>query len=104
MVDTANGRPTSAVDGPPINCPTADGRPVGPYFRRQVWNGTGWVLADDDRVFRPTSDPHHPPVGPAPADPAVFRPPDPPPWATHGRPETRTTHPPITVDDPGRTR
>ena len=82
--------------------PTAEDRPAGAHIHRQVWNGHSWVLADDDRVFRP-ADPDHRPAGPAPDELAVWRPPDPPPWADHGRPETRTTRWPGTVDDPRRT-
>jgi len=83
--------------------PGTDGRPAAGHIHRQVWSGRGWVLADDDRVFRPAR-PDHLPVVPAADEPAVFRPPDPPLWAIHGRPETRTTRWPSTVDDPGRTR
>ena len=67
-------------------------------------DGGAWVLAEDDRVFRPTSARDQQPPGPVAAEPAVFRPPDPPPWAAHGRPETRTTCWPSTVDDPRRNR
>jgi hypothetical protein len=76
-------------------------RPAAGHLHRQVWNGRGWVLADDDRVFhparidRPTKEPTD--------DTAVFRPPDPPPWAEHRRPETRTTSWPNPADDPRRT-
>ena len=85
----------------PGAAPAIDSRPATGHLLRQFWNGQRWVRADDDRVFRP-ADPDHRPVGPAPADTAVFRPPDPPPWADHGRPETRTTRWPA-VDDPRRT-
>jgi hypothetical protein len=62
------------------------------------------VLADDDRVFHPAAVTDRPTVVPPADDTAVFRPPDPPPWADHGRPETRTTRRPHTTDDPRRAR
>jgi hypothetical protein len=79
--------------------PGTEQRPPVAQLHRQVWNGSGWVLADDDRVFHPAR-PDRPTAAPA-ADTAVFRPPDPPPWAQHGRPETRTTRWPA-ADDPRR--
>ena len=97
-VSPAAGSVTTVAGGP-----TAEVRSTGSHIHRQVWNGDGWVLADDDRVFRP-GDPGHRPHSPVPAEPAVFRPPDPPPWADHGRPETRTTRWPHTVEDPRRNR
>jgi len=75
-------------------------RPAAGQLHRQVWNGQRWVLADDDRVFHPART-DRPAAAPA-DDTAVFRPPDPPPWADHGRPETRTTRWPHTADDPRR--
>ena len=90
VVDVATGHPA----------PVASGRPAGTHIHRQVWNGTGWVLADDDRVFHPARA-DRPATTPA-DDTAVFRPPDPPPWADHGRPETRTTRWHNTVDYPRR--
>jgi hypothetical protein len=76
-------------------------RPAAGQLHRQVWNGQRWVLADDDRVFHPART-DRPASAPA-DDTAVFRPPDPPPWAENGRPETRTTRWPSTVDDTRRT-
>ncbi|WP_420123250.1 hypothetical protein [Nakamurella sp.] len=85
----------------PGPAPAIDSRPAKGHLLRQFWNGRRWVRADDDRVFRP-ADPDHRPVGPAPDEPAVFRPPDPPPWVGHSRPEARTTSWRHTADDPRR--
>jgi hypothetical protein len=95
----ANATPTGTVapDGP-----AAGQRAAAVHLHRQVWNGRGWVLDDDDRMFHPART-DRPTTAPA-DDTAVFRPPDPPPWADHGRPETRTTHWPHSADDPRRTR
>ncbi len=84
--------------------PNKVAEPAGPatgHVHRQVRTGRGWVLADDDRVFHParTDRPVSTPVDGT----AVFRPPDPPPWAEHRRPETRTTRWPNPADDPRRT-
>ena len=87
--------------GAPLGAVTEQ-RPAAGQLHRQVWNGRRWVLADDDRVFHPART-DRPAAAPA-NDTAVFRPPDPPPWADHGRPETRTTRWPNTADDPRRTR
>ncbi len=95
----ANASPTGTVQP---DAPAAGQRAAAGHLHRQVWNGRGWVLDDDDRVFHPARA-GRPATAPA-DDTAVFRPPDPPPWADHGRPETRTTSWPHTVDDPRRTR
>ena len=81
--------------------PVSEQRPPVAQLHRQVWNGRGWVLADDDRVFHPARPDR--PVSAPDDETAVFRPPDPPPWADHGRPETRTTRWPA-ADDPRRQR
>jgi hypothetical protein len=79
----------------------ADKRPSSGALLRQFWNGRRWVIADDDRVSHPDRTDR---LASAPVDDTtVFRPPDPPPWADHGRPETRTTRWPNSADDSRRT-
>jgi hypothetical protein len=97
VVAAANPQPNGAA-GPAGNA--SEQRPAAGQLHRQVWNGHRWVLADDDRVFHPAHTDR--PATPPDDDTAVFRPPDPPPWADHGRPETRTTRWPSTTDDPRR--
>ncbi len=100
VVAAADAPPKPAFPG--ANTASAIGqRPAAGQLHRQVWNGRGWVLADDDRVFHPdrTDRPTTAPTD----NTAVFRPPDPPPWAEHRRPETRTTSWPNPADDPRRT-
>jgi hypothetical protein len=98
IVPSATAKPTGMAE--PAG-PVTGQRPPAGQLHRQVWNGRGWVLADDDRVFHPART-DRPTTAPT-DDTAVFRPPDPPPWAEHGRPETRTTRWPNPADDSRRT-
>ena len=49
------GNATRSTAGPAGTA--TEQRPAAGHLHRQVWNGRGWVLADDDRVFRPQPAP-----------------------------------------------